>query len=218
MTNCPADEGAFSASPCAGLGGAFGNEVLIMSRAYMPQAKTVEWETPQAFFDRLDAEFGFVLDAAATRRNTKCPCFLGYDVNDIFRDGLVSAWSSYGGPVWCNPPYGKALAKWVKKAHFESQENPHPIVMLLPVRSDTKWWHEYVMQADEIRFVRGRLKFGGSKVSATFPSCVVVFRAAIDCKGGKPRISTMEAKQTATLPSVKPITDGNRPKDGPFEV
>ena len=162
----------------------------------MPQAKTTEWETPQAFFDRLDAEFGFVLDAAATWRNTKCPCFLGYDVNEIFRDGLFGAWSSYGGAVYCNPPYGRGLDKWLKKAYTESRGCPFPIVMLLPARTDTKWFHEYCMKADEIRFVKGRLKFGGSEVSATFPSMVVVFRAAIDCKSGAPRISNMDAVES----------------------
>jgi site-specific DNA-methyltransferase (adenine-specific) len=137
----------------------------------MPKAKSTEWETPQAFFDKLNEEFHFGLDPCATADNAKCLKY--YD-----RNGLSRSWADC--PVFCNPPYGRELAKWVWKAWHDSQLSPYPIVMLLPARTDTGWWHNYVMQADEIRFVKGRLKFGGSDNSATFPSVVVVFRCALD--------------------------------------
>lgn len=149
----------------------------------MPQAKTVEWETPQAFFDRLDAEFNFDLDVAANRENAKCEAYY-----DIAMDGLTKSWANHC--IWCNPPYGRPLGAWVRKAYAEAQTNPYPIVMLLPARTDTKWWHEYVMRADEIRFVKGRLKFGGATNSATFPSVVVVFKGNT-AQYRAPRISSM---------------------------
>jgi site-specific DNA-methyltransferase (adenine-specific) len=139
-----------------------------MSKAYMPQAKTVEWETPQEFFDRLDAEFDFRFDVAATETNHKC--------SEYSSNSLGLPWHTISsGAIWCNPPYGRVLADWVRKGYLESQGGC-TVVMLLPARTDTKWWHDYVMTASEIRFVRGRLKFGGAANSATFPSVVVVFR------------------------------------------
>lgn len=159
--------------------------------AYMPQAKTVEWETPQAFYDRLDAEFNFLVDAAATKENAKCAEYFSIAMFNAFDHH----WAS-DGAVFCNPPYGRVLRRWVALAYEESQLNPHPIVMLLPARTDTKWWHEYVMRADEIRFVKGRLKFGGATNSATFPSVVVVFRSAkvdgFKARGIYPYISSMQ--------------------------
>ena len=163
----------------------------MAKQGYMPPAKTVEWETPQAFFDRLDAEFHFSLDAAATLDNAKCvQCLTRAE------DALSQSWHDVGA-VYCNPPYGRVLAEWVRKAYTEAQTSKHPVIMLIPARTDTRWWHEYVMQADEIRFVKGRLKFGGAANSATFPSVVVVFRALLadDCiaPGNTPYISSMPA-------------------------
>jgi site-specific DNA-methyltransferase (adenine-specific) len=150
----------------------------MAKRAYMPQAQTVEWGTPQRFYRRMDTEFHFVLDAAATQENAKCSLF-----HSLARhNGLTSSWN-YGGAVWCNPPYGLGLNKWVVKAYLEAQQMQFPVVMLLPVRSDTAWWHACVMRADEVRLIKGRLKFGGAKAGATFPSCIVVFRNRFDMKG-----------------------------------
>ena len=160
----------------------------MSKQGYMPPAKTVEWETPQAFFDRLDAEFEFTLDAAANHDNAKCEAYY-----DIEMDGLAKSWQNHC--VWCNPPYGgRVLAGWVRKAHAESKTCPHPIVMLLPARTDVKWWHDCAMQADEVRFVKGRLKFTGGKHSATFPSVVVVFRSILTRRDGAPRFSSMPAR------------------------
>lgn len=131
-----------------------------------------DWCTPQQFFDELDAEFHFVLDAAATHQNSKCKrCFTPED------DGLIQNWD-VGGAVYCNPPYGREIGLWVKKAYEEAQKGT-TIVMLIPARTDTKYFHEYIYHKAEIRFVKGRLKFtdenGTPKGTAPFPSMVVIY-------------------------------------------
>lgn len=128
---------------------------------------TGEWETPMDFFNKLDSEFHFTLDPCATHRNAKCKIYFTKQ-----EDGLIQDWS--GHTVFVNPPYGRVIGKWVKKSYEEGQKTT--VVMLIPARTDTKWWHDYVMKAAEIRFVKGRLKFGGSKNSAPFPSAIVVFK------------------------------------------
>ena len=126
-----------------------------------------EWSTPQGVFDELDREFNFTLDVCATAENAKCIIFIGKEGN-----GLKLSW---WGTCWMNPPYGREIGKWLKKAYETSLEG-FTVVCLIPSRTDTRWWHEYVMKADEIRFIKGRLKFGGHKNSAPFPSAIVVFR------------------------------------------
>lgn len=127
-------------------------------------SKTDLWSTPQDFFDELNKEFGFTLDVCATHDNAKCQTYYTID-----QDGLAQEWE---GVCWMNPPYGREIGKWMEKA-YESSLNGATVVCLVPARTDTKWWHEYVMKGD-IRFLRGRLKFGNSKNSAPFPSAVVV--------------------------------------------
>jgi phage N-6-adenine-methyltransferase len=129
-------------------------------------SKTDEWATPQDVFDRLDAEFGFDLDVCATPENAKCPRYYTKREN-----GLLQKWE---GVCWMNPPYGREIGQWVKKAYTSALEGA-TVVCLLPARTDTGWWHDYCMKG-EIRFVRGRLKFGDSKTNAPFPSAVVIFR------------------------------------------
>lgn len=125
------------------------------------------WATPQDFFDRLDAEFGFTLDACALQENAKCARFYS-----PLEDGLKQNWA---GTVWCNPPYGRQIGAWVEKARY-SAVGGTVVVLLLPARTDTRWFHDHIAGRAEIRFVRGRLKFGGSKNSAPFPSMVCIFR------------------------------------------
>ena len=133
-------------------------------------SNTEEWETPVDFFDKLNAEFNFTLDPCASDQNYKCSKH--YTKSD---DGLSKNWS--GETVFMNPPYGKNIYAWMNKAKCESSENGATIVCLVPARTDTKWFHDNVVgYADEIRFVKGRLKFGGSANSAPFPSMVVVYR------------------------------------------
>lgn len=124
------------------------------------------WETPQDFFDSLNGEFHFDLDACALPKNAKCGRYFTPE-----QDGLAQQWT---GTVWCNPPYGRQIGRWVEKA-AKSAADGATVVMLLPARTDTKWFHKYIYGKTEIHFVPGRLKFGGSKNSAPFPSMVVVF-------------------------------------------
>jgi phage N-6-adenine-methyltransferase len=128
-----------------------------------------EWETPQELFDELKKEFDFKVDVCATAENTKCNNFF-----DISTDGLEQPWHQWG-TCWMNPPYGRKIGRWVKKAYEESQKGA-TVVCLLPARTDTAWFHDYCLKG-EIRWIRGRLKFGGSKNSAPFPSMVVIFRS-----------------------------------------
>ena len=129
--------------------------------------KTDMWETPQDFFNNLDDEFHFTLDVCATPENAKCMKYYTPE-----QDGLCQMWD---GICWCNPPYGRQIGKWVKKAYC-STFNGTTTVMLLPARTDTRWFHDYINKKAEIRFIKGRLKFGGSNNNAPFPSMVVIFR------------------------------------------
>lgn len=136
--------------------------------AVMFSSKTEEWATPQAFFDKLNDEFSFTLDVCSTDENAKCKKH--YTKSD---DGLAQDWS--GETVWCNPPYGREMPKWIKKCS-EHPSCGNVAVMLIPARTDTKAFHEYIYHKSEIRFVKGRLKFGDGKNSAPFPSMVVIFK------------------------------------------
>ena len=129
-------------------------------------SKSDIWETPQDLFDKLNEEFDFTLDVCALPENTKCSKF--YTPQD---NGLLQPW---GGTCWCNPPYGRDVGKWVKKA-YESAKNGATVVMLLPARTDTRWFHDYIWGYAEIRFIKGRIKFGNAVNPAPFPSMIVVF-------------------------------------------
>ena len=130
-------------------------------------SKTDLWSTPQDFFDKVNQEFNFNLDVCANNENKKCEKY-----HSIENDGLLQSWE---GVCWMNPPYGKTIGKWVKKAYEESRKNCI-VVGLLPARTDTSYFHDYIYNKAEIRFIRGRLKFGGSKNSAPFPSMLVIWR------------------------------------------
>lgn len=136
-------------------------------------SSTDDWATPRDFFEKLDAEFHFDLDVCASAENAKCERF--FTKAD---DGLSKEWR---GRCWMNPPYGREIGQWVRKA-FETSLRGGLVVCLLPSRTDTQWWHDYCMKG-EIRFVQGRLRFGDGKNSAPFPSAVVIFR---------PKYSTQE--------------------------
>lgn len=140
-----------------------------MNKEVMFSSATDNWETPQDFFDKLNAEFHFDLDVCADEINHKCDKYYTKQ-----QDGLTMPWK---GIVWCNPPYGREIWSWVRKALFASVGGA-TVVMLIPARTDTKWFHDYIYKRDnvEVRFVKGRLKFGNSKNSAPFPSMVVVFK------------------------------------------
>lgn len=132
-------------------------------------SKTDLWSTPQDFFDKLNEEFNFTLDPCATDSNHKCGKY--FTIDD---DGLKQNWE--GNIVFCNPPYGRKIYKWVEKCYNESKKQRTTVVMLIPARTDTKYFHEFIYhKAKDIRFIKGRLKFGSSKNSAPFPSMIVVF-------------------------------------------
>ena len=143
-----------------------------MNTNLMFSSKTDQWATPQDFFDKLNDEFHFTLDPCADEYNHKCEKYYTKEI-----DGLSKIW--FYETVFCNPPYGKEIGEWVKKCYWSSKIDHSTCVMLLPARTDTKWFHDYIYNKPnaEIRFLKGRLKFGDSKNSAPFPSLVVIFRA-----------------------------------------
>lgn len=128
-----------------------------------------EWSTPQALFDKLNVEFHFTLDACATTENAKCKRFFTRE-----DDGLAQDWGGFRASVWCNCPYGHEIGEWIRSA-WEQSFKGATVVCLIPSRTDTVYWHCYVMHADEIRFIRGRVKFGGMKDNAPFASSLVIF-------------------------------------------
>lgn len=145
------------------------NEALLSS-------KNMSWCTPVAFFKELDQEFHFDLDPAASDKSAKCANY--FTPAD---DGLKRDWG--GCCVFCNPPYGRNINEWVRKGYEESQKPGTTVVMLIPARTDTSYYHDYIFggKADEVRFLRGRLKFtdedGNAKDAAPFPSAVIVWRS-----------------------------------------
>ena len=124
------------------------------------------WETPVNLFKKLDDEFHFTLDVCALKTNAKCRRFFSPE-----EDGLKQPWK---GVCWMNPPYGREIGKWMEKAFSESEKGAL-VVCLVPARPDTEWWHKFALRG-EIRFLRGRLKFGKAKSGAPFPSAVIIFR------------------------------------------
>lgn len=129
-------------------------------------SKTDQWATPQKFFDEVNKEFNLQVDVCADKTNSKCIAY--WNKQD---DGLSKDWS--GMRCWMNPPYGREISKWVKKA---AEGGATICVCLLPARTDTRWFHDYIYNKAEIRFIKGRLKFGNSKNSAPFPSMLVIFK------------------------------------------
>ena len=139
-----------------------------MNTDLMFSSKNQSWETPLYFFDKINKEFNFTLDVCATKESAKCEKYFTPK-----EDGLKQKWE---GVCWLNPPYGREISKWIEKAYKESL-NGATVVCLIPSRTDTKYWHNYIFKyANEIRFIKGRLKFGDSKNSAPFPSALIVFK------------------------------------------
>ena len=143
-----------------------------MNKALL-SSKNMNWCTPQKFYDELNEEFHFVLDPAATDETAKCSLYYTPET-----DGLSQSWDC-GGAVFCNPPYGREIGKWIEKAYEESQKTEHPIVLLIPARTDTSYFHDYIYGKAEMRFLRGRLRFahedGTTYATAPFPSMLVIY-------------------------------------------
>jgi len=140
-----------------------------MNTDLMFSSKTDHWATPQSFFDKLNEEFDFNLDPCADSSNHKCKKYFTASDN-----GLLQNWGGYR--VFCNPPYGREIYKWVEKAYREGCKDNTIVVMLIPARTDTKYFHNFIKNRSEVRFIPGRLKFGEGKNAAPFPSMVVIFR------------------------------------------
>ena len=135
-------------------------------------SKRQDWATPWSLFIEVSKEFNFVLDAAASSHNCKCPKFFSKE-----DDALTKDWAeaSRGESVWLNPPYGRSIGTWIRKAYEESAKGC-TVVCLTFARTDTKWWHDWAMKAAEIhRLIPGRVTFIGGKASAPAPSCLIVF-------------------------------------------
>ena len=132
----------------------------------LTSSSTDEWATPQVLFDTLNATFHFTLDPCATPENAKCAKFYTKE-----QDGLKQDWG--GEVIWCNPPYGREIGKWIQKC----AEHRGVAVMLIPARTDTRWWHSYIDKNPDAHayFIKGRLKFGNAKNCAPFPSAIVVY-------------------------------------------
>lgn len=131
---------------------------------------TDDWATPQDFFDKLNNQFRFTLDVCASEGNAKCARFFTRD-----DDGLSKSWE---GIAWMNPPYGRGIDQWMRKAYESARENGATVVCLVPARTDTRWWQNYASKG-EVFFVPGRLKFGDAKANAPFPCAVVIFRPQV---------------------------------------
>lgn len=142
-----------------------------MNNELMFSSKSDEWYTPIDFYNELDKEFKFNLDPCATNLNHKCPKYFTKEDN-----GLLQSWEGHN--VFCNPPYGRHIGAWVEKAFNESKKENTIVVMLIPARTDTRWFHDFIYHKAEIRFIKGRLKFGGCKNAAPFPSMIVIFKGA----------------------------------------
>ena len=130
-----------------------------------------DWTTPQELFDVIDHEFNFTLDGAADKDNSKCKKFLSKE-----DDSLTCVWG--GNVVWLNPPYGSKTSKlsdWIKKAYVESLSGT-TVVCLIPARTNTNWFHDYCLKYGEVRFIKGRPKFGGATHGLPQPLCYVIFR------------------------------------------
>ena len=135
----------------------------------MMTSNSNEWATPKLFYEELNKEFNFTLDPCSTDENHKCEKY--YTIKE---NGLIQDWGE--NIVFCNPPYGTAIKQWVKKCYEENKKNNITIVMLIPARTDTTYFHEYIYNKAEIRFIKGRLKFNDGKNPAPFPSMLVIYR------------------------------------------
>jgi len=140
-----------------------------------------DWATPWELFHKVAKQHGpFDLDVCATRENAKCPEYFSPDQNSL---SLANPWR---GRCWMNPPYGRQIGLWLEKALKSVQEGTaQKVVCLIPARTDTAWWHNYVLPFGRIEFLRGRVKFEGAQQGAPFPSAIVVFEAdqSNRCKG-----------------------------------
>lgn len=135
----------------------------------MGSSADLGWATPQQWFDYLNLEFRFTLDPCCTHQNAKCARHY-----TPAEDGLAQSWAEER--VFMNPPYGREIPKWMRKAYEAARDQGALVVCFVPARVDTEWWHRYAAKASEIRFPIGRVKFEGADAGAPFPVAIVIFR------------------------------------------
>ena len=150
-------------------------------------SKKVEWETPQPIFDFLNKECDFDVDVCALPENAKCEKYFTPE-----QDGLKQEWR---GNCWMNPPHGRDIAKWMKKAYETARDEKGSVVALVHARTDTKWWHDYAMKASHICFIKGRIRFGNASNTCPFPSCLVIFCEGDVGTGDYPTISSIDREE-----------------------
>jgi len=155
-----------------------------VSRHRLPKAAgySDSWGTPPDLIAKLDAEFGFTLDVCASRENAKADFFFAAEDDALSKDWIIA--NIGGGAIWMNPPFSQ-IDRWIKKAYEESRRGA-TVVCLVPCRTDSAWWHQYIIPCAEVRFLRGRIRFVGAKHNAPFPCAVVIF--------GPNKPPTMKAK------------------------
>ena len=139
----------------------------------MGSSEDMTWATPQQWYDYLNLEFKFTLDPCCVAATAKCDMFYTPETN-----GLAHSWK--GHTVFMNPPYGRDIIHWMRKAYDECREHGVLTVCFVPARVDTEWWHEYAAKATEIRYPRGRVTFAGAEAGAPFPVAIVIFRPRVD--------------------------------------
>lgn len=137
-----------------------------MINKHLLTSKNEEWETPQFLFNELNETYDFDLDVCASETNKKCHKFYSKDDNSLDKYWI--------GSCWMNPPYGKSIATWMKKAYESHVKNKALVVCLVPCRTDTQWWHDYAIQGS-IFFIKGRIRFVGASQPAPFPSAIIVY-------------------------------------------
>lgn len=152
-----------------------------MNTEVMFSSKKDDWETPQTLFDKMNAIYNFSYDLAASDDNTKCEHYFTKE-----NDSLATDWTKIKGNLWLNPPYGRDLRKWVQKAYESSLERQGVIVMLIPSRTDTSYWHDFIFNKAKIDFLRGRLKFevgGGGWTISTISkrNCNFLLKGELIC-------------------------------------
>jgi phage N-6-adenine-methyltransferase len=154
----------------------FGDQEIVTETG-MFSSDSADWATDQRFFDRVNSEFHFNLDVCATKENAKCPLFITKEQNALRINWYHKCVDNKLLPIaWMNPPYGDIIKEFMRHA---KKETAITLVALVPARTDTLWWHESVMKADEIRLIKGRLSFNNYG-SAPFPSALVIFRPEFD--------------------------------------
>ena len=161
-------------------------------------SRSNEWQTPPALFARLHSEFNFTLDPCASHENHKCEKYFTKADN-----GLSKSWA--GERVFMNPPYGREIGHWVEKAYRENAL----VVSLIPARTDTRYWHEYCMKANEIRFISGRVKFGDGSQPAPFPSCIVVFGVGLPNTACSGLVGMLPPQQRLLTPKILSVKVGD---------